>query len=252
MRKILQLGTRKRRAWSAGTIALSVAAHLLLVGGLAFASLRPPAPAAPTEIVIPLPPLVEAPPPAPPAPPAPVPTEQPAAEQKRGDFEVVRPPETVPERLPQLDPGAAPVDPRALSAIGEPGDVIGPPTPEVPLSGSRSGSGAGGEPEVIGAEELGVAPVVRNAAEVRRLLERLYPAAARDVGLAAEVRVQMVVNTDGTVNPASIVIVSASDPRFAEPARRAAERFRFAPANLMGEPVRVLVSLPIRWTPAAE
>lgn len=249
MRKILQLRTRKRRAWSAGTIALSVAAHLLLVGGLAFASLRPPAPAAPAEIVIPLPPLVEAPPPAPPEPAAP---QAPALEPKRGDFEVVRPPETVPERLPQLDPGAAPVDPRALSAIGEPGDVIGPPTPEVPLSGSRSGSGAGGEPEVIGAEELGVAPVVRNAAEVRRLLERLYPAAARDAGLAAEVRVQMVVNTDGTVDPASIVIVSASDPRFAEPARRAAERFRFAPANLMGEPVRVLVSLPIRWMAPAE
>jgi TonB family protein len=74
-----------------------------------------------------------------------------------------------------------------------------------------------------------------------------YPRQLQDAGVEGEVVVQIIVDTMGRPEPASITIVKTAHPDF-EPAVRAwVTTVEFRPARLSGRAVRVLVNLPLRF-----
>lgn len=256
MFRILVSGGRKpRRSWSAGTIAVSLAAHgalFALVGYAAVGTAKPPIPEEPPIIwsdldppVQPVPPVEPQIEPSPPQAPQPVEADEPAPVV--GESLVLEPPPEVPTTipLPTVEPAINPADYNG----GKPGDIIGVPNP----ADARAPTGNTDPSDVIGAgdvvhpEALAEAPAVQNPREAQRALERLYPAVLRDAGVSGEATLQFIVGTDGRVEPASIRVVSATHDQFGEASRRAVERFRFRPAKVNGTPVRVLISLPINW-----
>lgn len=248
MFKVLTPGARKRRVWSPATVAASVAVHAFLFGGVAVASLggheQAPVPDGPLVYI----PVPTAPPPPVADPAEPPPPQAPASRTAPvvGATPPLAPPVTVPVTLPPPDGSQA-------SAVPDPGDgpvgdVPGTPVPgdDRPPTGSPEPASGGGD-GVVMADALEERPAVENRREIMRLLERSYPPMLRDAGVEGRVVVQFIVNTDGRVDPASITVVSSTTPELDAPSRRAAERMRFRPARVNGQPVRVLTSLPIDW-----
>jgi TonB family protein len=90
-------------------------------------------------------------------------------------------------------------------------------------------------------------PRIVNAPAVQRALTREYPSELRQMGLTGQVMLRFRVRTDGTVEPASMEVVSATDTRFGEAARRVALTMRFRPARLDRQPVAVWVTLPVNF-----
>ncbi len=77
-----------------------------------------------------------------------------------------------------------------------------------------------------------------------------YPTAQRAAGVAGTVLVQFVVNTDGSVDPASIKVLVASDSAFAAAVRVSLAVVRYSPARKGGAAVRQLVQQPFGFYPA--
>jgi protein TonB len=247
MFKVLEPGARKRRVWSAGTVTLSVAAHVAILGVAAYASLNASPPPPRPEVVVDLGTLPPPPPPAPqPVQPDRPPPDPAAPKPVAGDFIEVHTPDVAPDKLPPLNAVETPAPPQDDPAAGKGGDVIGPPSGG-PSTGRAGPVGDGAPSEVIPAEELGEIPALANTSEVQRILQRTYPPLLRDAGIVGEARLQFVINTDGRVDPATVQVVGATNEQFGDAARRAVEHFRFKPASMMGEPVRVLITIPIRF-----
>lgn len=240
----------RKRFWTPNTLAVSVGAHLLVLGGAIYLSTREsPAAAGPPEQPIP-PYFIEIPPeepefqPAPPETPrvaASVPTPAPPANPP------LVPPAEIPSRIMPEPEGTLPVDPGAPVVPGDPragGD------PDAPLTGDDRGAAHPGnvaptEPYTLATvTEL---PKLRNAEEVQRLTERLYPSFLRESGVTGTVVLRFVINADGTVNPATVEVVSATHEGFGKVAIEAARKLRFAPAKVNGNPVPVLTTVPIQW-----
>jgi TonB family protein len=74
-----------------------------------------------------------------------------------------------------------------------------------------------------------------------------YPAALRAAGLEGVVMLQMVVDTNGRVEPGSIEVQSSTHAGFEAAAINAVSRARFRPAHLGGRPVRQLVQQNVRF-----
>jgi protein TonB len=70
----------------------------------------------------------------------------------------------------------------------------------------------------------------------------------RDAGITGITVVELVIDRNGAVEPGSVTVEETTHEAFRAAAVRAAERFRFRPARLRGQPVPVRVSLPIEWT----
>ena len=240
----------RKRFWTPNTLAVSVGAHLLVLGGAIYLSTREsPAAAGPPEVLIP-PYIIEIPPEEPefqPAPPevprvaASVPTPTPQANPP------LVPPAEIPPRIMPEPEGVLPVDPGAPIVAGDPragGD------PNAPLAGDDRGvahPGTVGPTEPYTLATVTSLPKLRNAQEVQRLTERLYPSLLRESGVTGTVVLRFVIDTDGTVNPATVEIVSATHEGFENAAIEAAKKLRFIPAQVNGTPVRVLTSVPIQW-----
>jgi TonB family protein len=60
---------------------------------------------------------------------------------------------------------------------------------------------------------------------------------------------QGIVDQAGTIEPASSRVIAAFEPRLAGFAADAFRKSRFKPAQVHGQPVRVLVNLPIDFAP---
>jgi protein TonB len=90
-------------------------------------------------------------------------------------------------------------------------------------------------------------PELRNRGDVERVARRSYPAYLRDARVSADVIVSMVIDRDGRVEPESIQIVNDVQPAFADAARQVAERMRFKPGRIRGEPVRTQAQVPINF-----
>ncbi len=89
-------------------------------------------------------------------------------------------------------------------------------------------------------------PAMTNICDTRRFLERNYPPLARDEGRMGSAVVSLVVGYDG--RPRDVRVVrSSGGSQFADAARRAAERFRFTPAQVDGQRVKVRVEVPIEF-----
>ena len=251
MFKILAPGNRRRRVWSPTTIAVSVAFHGLFFLGVARASMADSPAKGPEEepIWIPVPQAPPPPPPAPVRPAPPAPRDEPRQPPKTGDFKALRPPADVPDQIPVPDPTQRVEDPKDYRGQGEEGDKVGPVVPgdDRPLTGDTAEVEPRGDGDVLDARAVEELPEVRNRREMVNLLERTYPGTLRDAGVEGRVVVQFVVDTEGRVEPESIRIVSSTHAAFEAPSRRAAERMRFRPARVNGQPVRVMISLPVDW-----
>jgi TonB family protein len=90
-------------------------------------------------------------------------------------------------------------------------------------------------------------PTLRNEAEVARQSAALYPAALRDSAVQGEVVLKFRVLEDSTVDSASVSVVEASNPAFAEPAMAVARVMRFAPARVGGSPAAVWIRYPVEF-----
>jgi len=238
---------RKRGAWSARTVAVSVGAHLLVLGGIAAAATNTGAAPAPTppDSVRWIDPQ-EKPHPHPAAPVKPATPTPPQPRPAPGATPTLQPPDSVPTHIDPPKPGDAPQPPDP--GEGPAGPASGPPAP-----GPQPPSGGTGplpdfrdsifEPENV--EEL---PRLLDPRGTQRLLERVYPAMLRDAGVTGRTTVMLVVDRNGAVDPASVTVQETTHEAFREAAVRAAVRFRFRPAKVRGQPVPVWISLPIEWT----
>jgi periplasmic protein TonB len=248
MFKVLASGSRKRTVWTANTIATSIIAHALVLGFAAYASVHASPPKREVADIV----DIGAPPPPPPPieeqkekPTPPAPADAPPPQP--GQTVELPAPDKVPTEIPKIDLNEQPLHPYEVTGIGTTGTTYDPhATVQTPPSPAPGPPGDG--PQVIEAAELGEIPALANRGEVQRILQRTYPPTLRDAGVAGEAQLQFIINTDGTVDASSVKVVSSSQEAFGDAARRAVERFRFRPATMMGEPVRVLISIPIRFT----
>lgn len=243
-------GERKRRTITPASFAASLAAHLLLLGGVVYAADREPVP---REVVGPLIDIDYVPedPPAPPpplerveAPPA-APVDD-ARLPVPGDRVDLPAPAEVPEGVAPEAPGVEPVNPADYLRDGRSGDYVGPPVP-----GLDEPSGNASPPAVedyVVPEEMVERRPVLDRSGLARALERYYPALLRDARVQGRVVVEMVVEEDGRVRPGSARVMDASHPAFGDAALRAVERFRFTPAQVGGVAVPVRVTVPIAWS----
>lgn len=239
---------RKRRLSSTRTVALSVGVHLLLVGLVVAHSTAAPAPT-PGATVEDIWELPDDPPP----PPAPDEPEQPAQPDAPpppvpGETVELPAPTTVPDGLPDVDPTEKPLTPAEVTGVGRPGDYIGPP-PATPTPPNGSVAPPAPLPTFEGYvyETVEEKPLLDNARDVARLLDRNYPEALSEAGIAGQVTLQLIVDENGRVRPGSVRVISASHEEFTAATLRIAERMRFHPARVEGRPVPVMVTLPIDW-----
>lgn len=234
------------------SFASSIVIHGILATGLIYATVLAPPPRGRVEelvtfaeIVQPKPEPVEqkAPPPPPPVAATPAQAPPPVA---RG-FQELIPPSAPPAEIKAEDANAQAVDARDYSGVGVAGGraegvVGGVPTtaPAEPAADTTP---------VFTVEETGVTPEVLNRREVQRLLERNYPRQYADAGIAGQVTVKFMIDTDGTVPETSVSVVDASNEAFAEAALKSVSKFKFKPIKYRGERVRVWAVLPITFQP---
>jgi len=235
---------RKRRIWSARTVAISVGAHVLVLAGVVVAAANPDAPP-PRVTTIELGPVPQKPTQQPAKPTPPRPADQPPP--VHGRTLVLPTPTTVPhDILPPHD--ETPVSSSEYSGEGPVGTEIGPPDPgpQPPLP-PNPGPLHDYRTDVIPVEDAEVLPQLTNPRDAQRLLERNYPPILRDAGVTGHTTVVLVIDKDGRVEPGSVTVRESSHDAFRDAAIRAAERFRFRPARVQGQPVAVVISIPIEW-----
>jgi hypothetical protein len=195
---------RKRRIWSPATIAVSVGAHLLLLAGAVSAAVGTPEredepiedvtyteiKSEPKEAPKPIP--VEQkndPPPAPtPDQPKPVP----------GDFVTPKPPEVVPNVIPDIDPNATPITAADVTGEGREGDVIGtPPEQATELTGNTTPDG-NGEDAPLTVDMVTELPELANRSQAERLFRQNYPPLLRESGTTGRTMVTMIIDAEVT------------------------------------------------------
>ncbi|HET7461220.1 MAG TPA: TonB family protein [Longimicrobium sp.] len=241
---------RKRRVWSPRTVAASVFFHLLLLAGFVTAAEThdPEVVVTPFDIgpVPPEPPRVKAvePPPAQkPDQPRPV----------KGQTVQLPAPDKVPDQIPRPDLHATPLTEAQTSGLGPVGDVFGTPdpNPRPPTGNTVNNGGDENLPEFrkpMEVEYVDVRPELSNRRQAELILQRNYPPLLRDAGAVGRTTVQLIIGVDGKVEPGSVRVQESTHEAFNDAAVRAVERFRFKPAIYHGQPVAVLVTLPIEWT----
>lgn len=231
----------KRKTMTPGTMFLSVAFHALILVGAVYASVRPvveerkrveeevtfmeieeeePPPPEPEVSTAPPPPVVVG-------------------------FQELVPPLDPPPVIPPVDMSAPAVNIRDFSGIGVAGGIAPPegyvPPPPPPDPGT-AGSDFAYEVAVLDSP-----PSLQNVAAVQQAMQRAYPRILLDAGISGRVEVEFVVEADGSVDMGSIKIKQASNERFVDASRSVIERFRFTPGKYKGQPVRVLIAMPIAW-----
>lgn len=251
--KLVASEGRKNKALSPTTMFASIAAHVLLIGGAAYATehtevgrkvkeevvsymeIEPEQPKAPE------PPKAEEPPP----PPPPEPEEAPPPVAK--GFQELVPPEEPPAKIPDVDPNQKAVNVEDFTGVGVAGGTSKGVEGGVPQNmADKKEDNTGTAPiDVSLAEEK---PQLQNASEVQRLLQRLYPPLLRDAGITGQVQMKFVVNASGRVEATSVSVVNASHDQFGEASTKVVEKMRFKPAKVGGRAVPVLVQIPISWT----
>lgn len=76
----------------------------------------------------------------------------------------------------------------------------------------------------------------------------VYPPALKAAGVEGQVQVAYVVDSDGHVEPESIIVVSSDHPHMSESVRVALRAARFRPGMVRGTAVRTLVRQTIRFS----
>jgi TonB family protein len=92
-------------------------------------------------------------------------------------------------------------------------------------------------------------PVLTNMSQVQSMLSHFYPRMLEDAGIGGTAVMSFVVTTEGTVDPSTIGVVSATHEQFSEASRKIVEKFIFTPGLYHGKAVRTLIQMPITWAP---
>lgn len=135
-------------------------------------------------------------------------------------------PTTIPTTIPA--PVSDPWMPTQPLPVGNPAATGGDPTGGTPSTGSA-----------LGASEVDVAAALRPTSPLPR-----YPDLLRAQRIEGRAVARFIVGTDGRVELASVQILDASHPAFAESVRAVVSRLRFSPARVGRRPVRQMVELP--------
>jgi len=201
-----------RRALTGGGVA-ALLSHGVLLAGVAWATLRPDAPAraAGPTLVIPWP--------------------------ERSDRRVARGP-----RVPTLGPD----DPGPVVIEVPPG--LPPSDPRVRLDALPWRVGASDGVGLPPSSDAGVPWNPTMVEEPPALLAGhppIYPELLRSAGIGGRVIVQAVVDTFGRAEPGTAAVIASPNPGFDGPARAYVLGALFRPARVHGRAVRVLVSVPI-------
>jgi TonB family protein len=103
-------------------------------------------------------------------------------------------------------------------------------------------------PELVDGDTIYTAPRLTRypVAESRRHFAR-YPRDLQALGIGGDVVVSFVVDTTGRVRPATVDVLSASDPRFGESVVRWLRETRFTPPELHGRRVNARVVVPVTF-----
>lgn len=74
-----------------------------------------------------------------------------------------------------------------------------------------------------------------------------YPRILLEAGVEGTVILEAIIDTTGHAEPGSIKVVESTNRAFEAPAREAMRKALFRPGRVRGQPVRVLVHMPIRF-----
>jgi TonB family protein len=74
-----------------------------------------------------------------------------------------------------------------------------------------------------------------------------YPAELQRAGTSGQAILEFTIDTAGRVDPASIRLVSSTDPRFAVASRQALSQMEFQPARVDGRRVQSIVQMPFMF-----
>ncbi len=230
----------------------SVAGALLLFSGgdglpeekvyhVSLAEFSAPAAAEPTGGDPALPPSESTPPP--PAPePEPVKEPEPVVE-----------PEVKPEPVKEpeakvISPKKTTEPPKRAQAKPKPATPRPAQTAQVPSPNAQPGGTgpAGPQPSQVGGLAAYRSDVLDQKPSISRRAAPDYPSKARRMNIEGKVTVQLVVDTSGT--PKECSVKSAHPPGYFEDAALdAAQRMRFIPGKLRGQPVNTVVLLPFAF-----
>jgi len=249
--KLVASEGRKTRLLSPMTIVGSILAHVVILGAGAYAAENTAMGKKMKEELVeymeieeekpaePEPPKAEEPPPPPPEP-------ETAPPPVAKGFQELVPPDEPPAKIPDVDLNQKAVDPRDFSGVGTAGGTAeGTETGKAQNMANKEEPKEGAPIDVALAEEK---PKLTNAAEVQRLLQRLYPPLLRDAGITGQAMIKFVVGADGKVDPSSVSVVSTTHDAFGEASTKIGEKLKFKPAKVGGRSVAVLVTMPITWT----
>jgi protein TonB len=245
----LDLSFYPLRPTAAGWVMVSAVLHAALLIGLLHAGRWVVQTQAPIRVTL----IEPAPPPPPrggtvaaatraaPVEPAPVPQSPPQPVSEPRPLKIAKKPPPKPQRdlpAPPAQPAAPPVEPgeRPGSPAGDDGGVIGG------VAGGKVGGMLGGRGDrVFRADEVAAAPVVLSQTMP------VYPPVARARGIEGLVVLESVIDRAGRVEPDSLTVVQ-SVPALDTAAMTALRQWRFRSGrDARGEPVRVVVQVPIRF-----
>lgn len=140
-------------------------------------------------------------------------------------FQTVTVPAIIPTAIPPVSLQEH-FDPKDFSGIGVEGGTATGVTP------------APGGDQVFSTAEVDQLPALVSAPP----LDRDYPTLLRQAGITGRVVLQVVIDSSGRAEPASIQVLQSAHPGFNDAARRWIARALFRPARKNGQAVRVLVT----------
>jgi protein TonB len=238
----------KTRTMSTTTLVASVLAHVVILGGIAYAAENTEVGRKVKEEVAayieiqpepepPEPPKADEPPPPPPPDEAPPPVAK--------GFQDLVPPLEPPPKIPDVDVSQKAVNIDDFSGLGAAGG-----SSKGVEGGTRQNTAEKVETASTGPIDVALAeekPVLRNKSEIQRLLTRLYPPLLRDAGITGSAVIKFVVNAQGRVEAGSVSVVTASHESFGDASTRVGEKMQFSPAKVGGRAIPVLVTMPVTW-----
>ena len=246
--KLVASDAGKRGLFGARTMTVSLVLHGLLLAGAVYASVAAPAEAETVEEQVtfveleekaPEPPQSEEPPPPPP------PESAPATPPPPKGFQELVPPETPPPAIPDVDMSERAVTAADFTGVGVAGGTATGVEGGTPQNAAETDS-ASFAYEVA---SLDAPPEISNRAQLGSILSRYYPRLLQDAGVEGQTVMQFVIQPDGRVDAGSIRVISSTHEPFGEAGVKAVEKFRFRPGKYKGQPVRVLIQIPISWKP---
>ncbi|MDR0786415.1 MAG: TonB family protein [Gemmatimonadota bacterium] len=228
---------RKKKAMTPGAMFLSVVLHGGALVAAVYLTIQAPVEAKGEEELVEFVEIQDDEPPPPDEAPPPPPMEAPPPVVQN----VLIPPVEIPTDIPAVDLTQLAVSATDFSGIGA-AAVTTTTGPVIDLEAARQDSTFAFEVAVLDSP-----PSIANMTEVQRTLSRLYPRMLLNAGITGTVQVQFVIQPDGRVDPSSVRVVSASNDQFSNATVQAINEFRFRPGIYRGEPVRVLIEMPIQW-----